>query len=200
MYIYTYVVRSLHTYARRIWTIFAWSNNTCAPRHYYGSLFVQTLRFRVVLLLLVNIDTLTTSRRAPKPLQDKEDRLWHRREWERARCAAETAEHRQERLTKHKERDRVGRSTLTAAAWICTNLKFFLLCTYALQTCSILCVVVILPMQRQYTTQLTHTRPTIHCIRLVVSFIIHGLSVKQICTQPTLIRKTGSSSLQCNNM
>ena len=50
--------------------------------------------------------------RAPKPLQDKEDRLRRWREW--ARRVAETAEHRQERLTKCRER--AGHSTLTAAA------------------------------------------------------------------------------------
>ena len=62
----------------------------------------------------MNIDILNTvSRRAPKPSQDKEDRL---RRWrERARRAAETAEHRQERLTKHREGDRAGCSTLTTA-------------------------------------------------------------------------------------
>ena len=38
------------------------------------------------------------------------------RERERARRAAETARYSQERLTKRRERDRAGRSTLTAAA------------------------------------------------------------------------------------
>ena len=62
----------------------------------------------------MNIDILNTSRRAPTPSQDKEEKL---RRWrERARYAAETAEHRQERLTKRREGDRAGCSTLTAAA------------------------------------------------------------------------------------
>jgi len=60
-------------------------------------------------------------------------------------------------------------SWVLAAEWICTNLRFSLLWTYTLQTCSILwlCVAVMLPMQHQYTTQLTHPRPTMHCICLV---------------------------------
>ena len=37
-----------------------------------------------------------THSRPLKPLEDKEDRLWHRRELEKARCV--TAEERQERL------------------------------------------------------------------------------------------------------
>ena len=77
--------------------------------------FIIIPRFRVVLLFVVNIDILNTSRRAPKPSQDKEDRLLRWRE--RAQRVAETAEHRQERLTKRSpERDRAGRSTLTTAA------------------------------------------------------------------------------------
>ena len=45
-----------------------------------------------------NIDTPNISRRALKPSEDKKDRLQHRRKWEKARCAAETAKERQERL------------------------------------------------------------------------------------------------------
>ena len=49
------------------------------------------------------MDILNTSRRALKPLQDKENRLLRTRERERARRAAETAEQRQERSTKRRE-------------------------------------------------------------------------------------------------
>lgn len=35
-------ILSLHTYARCVQTIRAWSNNTCAPRYFYSSLFVQS--------------------------------------------------------------------------------------------------------------------------------------------------------------
>ena len=52
------------------------------------------------------MDTPTPSRRALKPLEDKEDRLQRRREWEKARRAAKTAEERQERLANQRERDR----------------------------------------------------------------------------------------------
>ena len=105
----------------------------------------KILQFRVVMLLVVNIDTLTTS-----------EELRHTRERERAWRAAETAEHRQERLTKRRERDRAGHSTLTAAAWICTNLRlsFSLLYTYTLQTCSILCVC---SCYAAYATPIHHT-------------------------------------------
>ena len=54
---------------------------------------------------------------------------------------AGTAEHRQKRLTKHRERDRAGSSVLIAAACIYTNLRFSL---FSLQTCSILCLAVML--------------------------------------------------------
>ena len=54
----------------------------------------------------------TASGRAQKPLQDRKDR----REQVRARYAAETAEQRQERLTKRSERDRAKCSTQTADA------------------------------------------------------------------------------------
>ena len=60
----------------------------------------------------MNTDILNASRRAPKPSQDKEDKL---RRW-REQAQHETAEHRQERLTKRIGGDRAGRSTLTAAA------------------------------------------------------------------------------------
>ena len=50
------------------------------------------LLFRVISLLVVNVDTPTTSRRALKPSEDKENRLRRRRELEKARRAAETAE------------------------------------------------------------------------------------------------------------
>ena len=67
--------------------------------------------FRFILLLVVNMDTSTTSRRALKPSEDKEDRLQRRRERVKARRAAETAEESQERLAKRRERDRARRST-----------------------------------------------------------------------------------------
>ena len=54
---------------------------------------------------------------------------------------AGTAEHRQKRLTKRRERDRAGRSILIATACIYTNLRFSL---FSLQTCGILCVAVML--------------------------------------------------------
>ena len=58
-----------------------------------------------------------------------------------AQRSAGTAEHRQKRLTKRRERDRAGRSILIAAACIYTNLRFSL---FSLQTCGILCVAVTL--------------------------------------------------------
>ena len=67
-------------------------------------------KFRVFSLLVVNMDTSSTSRRSLKPSEDKEDRLRRRREREKAQHAAETAEERQERLAKRKERDRARRS------------------------------------------------------------------------------------------
>ena len=83
-------------------------------------------------------------------------RLWHRREQEGVQCAphvAETAEHMQKRLTKCSKRNRAGCLTLTATAWICTNLRFSSLCTYTLQTSSILGEPVMLP----YATTIYHT-------------------------------------------
>ena len=68
-------------------------------------------KFRVFSLLVVNMDTSSTSRRPLKPSEDKEDRLRRRREREKARHAAETAKERQERLAKRRERDRARRST-----------------------------------------------------------------------------------------
>ena len=73
---------------------------------------LDTFKFRVFsFILVVNMDTLSTSRRSLKPSEDKEDRLRRRREREKARRAAETAEERQERLAKRRERDRARRST-----------------------------------------------------------------------------------------
>ena len=73
---------------------------------------LDTFKFRVFsFVLVVNMDTLSTSRRSLKPSEDKEDRLRRRREREKARRAAETAEERQERLAKRRERDRARRST-----------------------------------------------------------------------------------------
>ena len=73
-------------------------------------------------------------RRALKPSQDKEEMLWCRREWERTQGATEIAKHRQERLTKCREKDRAGRSTLTAAGWICINLRFSVVRVFSLQS------------------------------------------------------------------
>ena len=70
-----------------------------------------SFKFRVFSLLVVNMDTSSTSRRSLKPSEDKEDRLRRRREREKAQHAAETAEERQERLAKQSERDRARRST-----------------------------------------------------------------------------------------
>ena len=65
---------------------------------------LDTFKFRVFsFILVVNMDTSTTSRRSLKPSEDKEDRLRRRREREKARRAAETAEERQERLAKRRE-------------------------------------------------------------------------------------------------
>ena len=79
-------------------------------------------RFRVV---VVNIDILNTSRRAPKSSQDRL-RWW--REW--ARRAAETAEHKQERLTKCRERDRAGALYPDCRCMNPYNLWFSLFCIY----------------------------------------------------------------------
>ena len=59
-------------------------------------------------------------------------------EQEKAQRSAGTAEHRQKRLTKHRERDRTGHSILIAAACI---YRFSL---FSLQTCGILCVAIML--------------------------------------------------------
>ena len=67
-------------------------------------------KFRVFSLLVVNMDTLSTSRRSLKPSENKEERLRRRREREKAQHAAEIAEERQERLAKRRERDRARRS------------------------------------------------------------------------------------------
>ena len=72
---------------------------------------LDTFKFRVFSLLVVNMDTSSTSRRSLKPSEDREDRLRRRRERIKARRAAETAEERQERLAKRRERDRARRST-----------------------------------------------------------------------------------------
>ena len=71
----------------------------------------KIFQFQVVLVLVVNSEYFQKSY------------VHCTRERERAQHAAETAEHRQERLTKTKERDRAGHSTLTAAAEIFTNLR-----------------------------------------------------------------------------
>ena len=72
---------------------------------------LDTFKFRAFSLLVVNMDTSSTSRRSLKPSEDREDRLRRRRERVKARRAAETAEERQERLAKRRERDRARRST-----------------------------------------------------------------------------------------
>ena len=56
------------------------------------------------------MDSPNTSRGVLKPLEDKEDRLRHRREREKARRAAETADQRQETLLKQMEKEKAGRS------------------------------------------------------------------------------------------
>ena len=89
----SYVILPVHVYVCHIWTVCAWSNNTCAPRRFYN--------FRVVLLLVVNMD-IPNTRSALKTSQDKEDRQLHRKEQEKARRVAETAVHRQERSTKRR--------------------------------------------------------------------------------------------------
>ena len=65
-------------------------------------------KFRVFSLLVVNMDTSSTSRRSLKPSEDKEDRLRRRREREKAQHAAETAEERQERLAKRRRETGLG--------------------------------------------------------------------------------------------
>ena len=113
--------------------------------------------FIVVLLLGVNM-YVYTSRRALKPLQDKENRLL--RPWEREResstCGIETAEQRQERLMKWRE---IGLGTLPRLA-MCINI--------------LLCIVHIYIANMQYihnyharykyTIQVAHAHPTTHHI------------------------------------
>ena len=82
-------------HACHVWAKGVWSNNMCKPESF-------CLEFRVIWLLVVNMDTPTTSRRALKSSEDKEDRLQCRRD------AAETAE---ERQVKRRERDGARRST-----------------------------------------------------------------------------------------
>ena len=124
-------------HVRRVRAKGVWSNNMCKPESF-------CLEFRVIPLLVVNMDTPTTSRRALKLSEDKEDRLWcrrdvaetakerqakrrkrdrarrstqadnKRREQERAWSVAETDEQKQERLRKRSESDRSIRSTQTA--------------------------------------------------------------------------------------
>ena len=55
-----------------------------------------------------------SSARVPESLGNREDRLQHRRERERARRASETAEQREERLRVRRTRDRARRAAQTA--------------------------------------------------------------------------------------
>ena len=121
-----------------------------APRHFYGGLFVQ------------NPSVSSCFGTCSKLEYFQKSYVHCTRERERAQHAAETAGHKQENLTKRRERDRAGRSTLTAAAGICISLAFSLLCICTLQT---LCVAVMLAYAT--TTKFAHARPTMHCIRLV---------------------------------
>ena len=82
-----------------------YDNNTCPPWCFYSSKSPSELlkfcsEFRVVLLLVVNMGAPNTSRRALKPLQDKENRLLCRRERQKAWHVAETAKQRQENKVK----------------------------------------------------------------------------------------------------
>ena len=144
-------------------TIRAWSKTTCRPRQLF-----RIPQFRVA---VVNVDILNTSRRAPKPLQDKEDRLrrWRERAWR----AAETA--RKERLTKRWEGDRAGCSTLTAPGMnlykplvvfdvhiYTTNMQYIVHSCYAAYA-------------TPTTTQVTHAHPTMHYICLVTRNQPQGL-------------------------
>ena len=54
------------------------------------------------------------SARVPESSGNREDRLQHRRERERARRASETAEQREERLRVRRARDRARRAAQTA--------------------------------------------------------------------------------------
>ena len=92
MYIYISYVRPLHAYAHPAYGQYARDLTTRADLDTFIVQLFRIPQFRVVLLFVVNIDILNTSRRTPKPSHDKEDRL---RRWrEQARRVAETAEHR----------------------------------------------------------------------------------------------------------
>ena len=69
--------------------------NTCPPRRFYSQKVIQTSWSSVQSPELFTTPN-TYIQKAPKPLQDKEDRLLRRRKWEIARHVAERAEQRQE--------------------------------------------------------------------------------------------------------
>ena len=96
--IYIYHMSSARVCSPCTHTIYVCFNNTCTPKVPFG-----ILRFRVVLLLVVNMNTqLITSRRAPETTATQEDNLWCRKERERARRAIKTAE---QRITIKAERE-----------------------------------------------------------------------------------------------
>ena len=90
--------------------------------------------------LVVNMYILNISRRALKPSQNKGNMLLRTRERERAQCAAETAEQRQERLKKRREIGLGALPRLLMRKFVCCAL-----CIYTLQTCTIY-VITMLPI------------------------------------------------------
>ena len=105
-------VRPLHAYTRAACERYEHDLTARAHLDTFMVVFLsKILQFQVVLVLVVNSESFQKSY------------VHCMREQERDQHAAETAEHRQERLTKTKERDRAGHSTLTAAAEIFTNLR-----------------------------------------------------------------------------
>ena len=85
--IYVYICYHTCVYCTRIGAScisargqYACDLTACAHLDTFMVAFLFRIQFQVVLLLVVNIDTLNTSRRVPKPSQGKKDRPQCRRE------------------------------------------------------------------------------------------------------------------------
>ena len=124
MHVHTLLTRKKCTRQVHMWTEYRKEyNKSCTffqtVSEFYFRVLLQSSTSEFCLsnsyLLVLNMDTQSTSRRALKWPQEQEDRRCSRNKWERARRAAETAQQKSERLRKQRERDRARCAAQTAS-------------------------------------------------------------------------------------